>query len=746
MDETIALTEFHEAVAGPDHVQAILTVLETYSDIFFTDETSKALFNDLLQAAERRQAVAQGLYEEWALLGNFGSIGLLKFVLDRQVRFEHAKHQFVTAVNNAADVDAMADAITSYAGILSGHRESEIQRLGGLGSGSAFEARIKELQDDPYTIVLDGIKGRLTDTNFLDDLSAGLLTARNTTGAFSDVLPIINALDLASRASDGALFAAFNHAADWNAILVAIHEKASTLLDEASPGTLEMLPNGGEREEAIGQALIEIRTLFGPFEGVNEIRIAVNQQIAVERAKHLFIQAIDNADNIGAMILALGEVVALDNDRQSLIARWSSSTDPNVLDRVQALKEDTYTIVLNEIAARLHDQAFMADLSSRLLSARDALADDKKFFSIVKVIEAINAAADAIDSPTAPTHRNVVTDEDAVLVGVAIEASDPNDDALTYKIKQHAGPQKGTVILNDGKFTYTPNRNVSGSDQFTIEISDGKHGTVEQKVSIIIRAVNDAPTQVSLSKNKVVENSKNGSEIGQLAGADADGDALTFTLLDDAGGRFRLKMADGVTWLVVKEGVRLDYEQATSHRVKVQVKDAANATYQETFTIQVENAKGETLTGTAAADMLKGDSGKDTFHGGSGDDKLWGGLGNDTLRGDKGKDVFVFDTTLSKRTNLDKIADFKVRDDSIWLDNAIFTKLGTSGSDARPSQLKKGFFIIGDKAKDRNDYIVYDKAKGVLYYDADGSGAGKQVEIATLSKNLAMTHKDFFVI
>jgi Ca2+-binding RTX toxin-like protein len=108
--------------------------------------------------------------------------------------------------------------------------------------------------------------------------------------------------------------------------------------------------------------------------------------------------------------------------------------------------------------------------------------------------------------------------------------------------------------------------------------------------------------------------------------------------------------------------------------------------------------------------------------------------------------VFVFDTTLNKRTNLDKIVDFKVRDDSIWLDNAIFTKLGTSGSDARPAQLKQGYFAIGDKAKDRNDYIVYDKAKGVLYYDADGSGAGKQVEIATLSKNLPMTYRDFFVI
>jgi serralysin len=33
-----------------------------------------------------------------------------------------------------------------------------------------------------------------------------------------------------------------------------------------------------------------------------------------------------------------------------------------------------------------------------------------------------------------------------------------------------------------------------------------------------------------------------------------------------------------------------------------------------------------------------------------------------------------------------------------------------------------------------------------LYYDADGTGSQAQVQIATLSKNLKMTYKDFFVI
>ena len=61
--------------------------------------------------------------------------------------------------------------------------------------------------------------------------------------------------------------------------------------------------------------------------------------------------------------------------------------------------------------------------------------------------------------------------------------------------------------------------------------------------------------------------------------------------------------------------------------------------------------------------------------------------------------------------------------------------------------MNKDFFTIGSKAKDKYDYVIYDNKKGKLYYDADGSGTKyKQVEIATLSKNLKMTEKDFFVI
>jgi uncharacterized protein (DUF2141 family) len=151
-------------------------------------------------------------------------------------------------------------------------------------------------------------------------------------------------------------------------------------------------------------------------------------------------------------------------------------------------------------------------------------------------------------------------------------------------------------------------------------------------------------------------------------------------------------------------------------------------------------------TGTSASEVLKGLGGRDMIEGGAGNDKLWGGLGNDSLMGGDGLDIFVFDTKPSKSSNRDMIADYRVADDSIWLENKVFTKLGKKGSEASPAKMSKSFFA-SEKAKDKNDYIIYSKKKGTISYDADGSGTKyKAIEFATVKKGLKLTHDDFFVI
>jgi Ca2+-binding RTX toxin-like protein len=157
----------------------------------------------------------------------------------------------------------------------------------------------------------------------------------------------------------------------------------------------------------------------------------------------------------------------------------------------------------------------------------------------------------------------------------------------------------------------------------------------------------------------------------------------------------------------------------------------------------------DTLFGGADNDWLYGEAGRDRLYGEAGHDRLYGGADNDWLAGGIGSDVFAFNARLGtsktdRKVNFDKIADFNVKDDTIWLDNAVFKKLG-KGSEFQPGKLNKAYFELG-QADDRNDYLLYNKKTGILSYDADGSGSKAAVEFAQLSKNLKLTYKDFYII
>jgi Ca2+-binding RTX toxin-like protein len=144
-------------------------------------------------------------------------------------------------------------------------------------------------------------------------------------------------------------------------------------------------------------------------------------------------------------------------------------------------------------------------------------------------------------------------------------------------------------------------------------------------------------------------------------------------------------------------------------------------------------------TGNNSNNVLTGNSANNKLSGGLGNDTLNGGLGNDTLTGGAGLNEFLFNTKLSVN-NIDKITDFVATDDTIQLENAIFSKLSKTGI------LNAAYFKIGETATDSNDYLIYNKTSGTLFYDNDGNGTNVAIQIATLSLNLAMTNNDFFVI
>jgi hypothetical protein len=158
------------------------------------------------------------------------------------------------------------------------------------------------------------------------------------------------------------------------------------------------------------------------------------------------------------------------------------------------------------------------------------------------------------------------------------------------------------------------------------------------------------------------------------------------------------------------------------------------------------------LYGEDGNDRLHGEDGNDRLEGGEGHDLLAGGLGRDVLTGGTGQDAFVFDTKPHKSTNVDTITDFSHADDTIRLENAIFTKLGAAGV------LKSGALANWNAKDQADDRIIYrhvdssdagtKKDTILLYYDANGGSTADAVLFAKLTNQASMILKasDFLIV
>lgn len=124
--------------------------------------------------------------------------------------------------------------------------------------------------------------------------------------------------------------------------------------------------------------------------------------------------------------------------------------------------------------------------------------------------------------------------------------------------------------------------NIGGSPDLT---GNGRHIlTPQPDISVI--SLNRTPTGIGLGGNVVYENSPNGTVVGSLYTSDPDpGDSFTYTLLNDAGGRF---IASGNQIYLVNSGL-LNYEANNSHTILVRTTDRAGAFYDQYLPIEVRD-------------------------------------------------------------------------------------------------------------------------------------------------------------
>jgi serralysin len=131
------------------------------------------------------------------------------------------------------------------------------------------------------------------------------------------------------------------------------------------------------------------------------------------------------------------------------------------------------------------------------------------------------------------------------------------------------------------------------------------------------------------------------------------------------------------------------------------------------------------LDGDGGDDVIYGNLGTDRLSGGIGNDVLTGGEGFDYLTGEAGIDTFVYNA-VSDGSISEQIGDWQGGVDRLRIDASAF------GGGLTAGLLAANRLVIGTAANQAFGQFLYNAANGVLYWDADGTGAGSAVAFTRL--------------
>ena len=141
-----------------------------------------------------------------------------------------------------------------------------------------------------------------------------------------------------------------------------------------------------------------------------------------------------------------------------------------------------------------------------------------------------SAAGDVVSGETGETTGGSVTIDAATLLA---NDSDVDGDSLT--ITGVANPSTGTVSLDEnGNVVFTPENGFVGTATFEYTVSDGHGGTSTATVTVEVEAGNEDPTAAAVSVSGAESTTSAVTTVtGSLAASDADGDTLSYSVVDD---------------------------------------------------------------------------------------------------------------------------------------------------------------------------------------------------------------------
>ena len=132
------------------------------------------------------------------------------------------------------------------------------------------------------------------------------------------------------------------------------------------------------------------------------------------------------------------------------------------------------------------------------------------------------------------TSANGSEDDSAITGTLTFTDAIDGDSAPNYIITSESSNGTASIDTTTGAWSYTPNANFNGSDSFTVTVTDDGGYIETQVISLIVEAVNDAPTLDALTD--ITRNEGDGEQTVSLTGITAGGgetQLLSITAVSD---------------------------------------------------------------------------------------------------------------------------------------------------------------------------------------------------------------------
>ncbi len=300
--------------------------------------------------------------------------------------------------------------------------------------------------------------------------------------------------------------------------------------------------------------------------------------------------------------LAVTTVTATDVDNGDVITySLSGGADKDLFEIDPATGVISFKAAPNAEAPADADGNHSYELTVEVSDGKGGVATQTLVVTVSDVNEF--AVTTPIDSNLATNTVDENADADTV-VGITALASDADatTNGVTYSLVDNAG---GALKINSttGVVTTTGNSinfEANSSLSITVRATSADGSTADANFTVGVNDLNEfevtTPTDTNADANKVDENVAAGTVVGITAFA-SDGDAtnntVSYSLTNDAGGRFAI---DATTGVVTTTAVGLDREFDNAHSIIVRATSADGSTANRAFSIGVNDVNEFAVT------------------------------------------------------------------------------------------------------------------------------------------------------